>query len=370
MKVIAFYLPQFHAIPENDQWWGKGFTEWTNVKKAKPVYQGHVQPKIPLNNYYYDLLDDKTKLWQVELAKKSGLYGFCYYHYWFDGKMLLEKPAEQMLKNKQIDFPFCFSWANEPWSRSWKGDSKNVIMPQNYGGREDWKSHFDYLLPFFKDTRYIKDHGKPIFIIYKPDIIPSCNEMMQYWEELAVNNGLPGLFFGFQFPSGFRYRENEKKFDFGIEFEPLYTRSEEQDFLNISTLSGKVKLLIKHPRVFCSITFKKVGNARFNKPIYYDYNSTCKKIISRLPRFSNSVPGMFTSWDKTPRNGSRATIYRNSDPDTFYKYLSEQIKRAKDVYHTEYLFLTAWNEWGEGAYLEPDSQYGQSYLDALKKSLD
>ena len=145
MKIIAFYLPQYHAIPENDEWWGKGFTEWTNVKKAQPVLRGQIQPKVPLNNRYYCLLDDDVKKWQSDIAKKAGVYGFCYYHYWFDGKLLLEKPAEQMLVNKDIDMPFCFSWANEPWSRSWKGEAQNVIMPQSYGDESDWKEHFEYL---------------------------------------------------------------------------------------------------------------------------------------------------------------------------------------------------------------------------------
>lgn len=370
MKVIAFYLPQYHAIPENDEWWGKGFTEWTNVKKAKPVYRGHVQPKVPLNNNYYNLLDDNTKIWQAKIAKEAGVYGFCYYHYWFNGKMLLEKPAEQMLSNKDIDIPFCFSWANEPWSRSWKGESKNVIMPQEYGEKSDWKRHFEYLLPFFQDSRYIKDHGRPMFIIYKPDIIPSCYEMMNYWNELAVENGFQGLYFGFQFPSGFRNRNNEIKFDFAIEFEPLYTRTAEQGFINISTKAGRIEFLKKHPITFFDIAFKKVKNRKFSKPIFFDYIKTCNKMISREPLFKNSCPGIFTSWDKTPRNGSKATIYKNSTPKLFGKYMKKQIERAKDIYHTEYLFVTAWNEWGEGAYLEPDCQFGMEYLNELEKALN
>ena len=154
MKIIAFYLPQFHNIPENDEWWGNGFTEWTNVKKAKPIFEGHQQPKVPLNNNYYNLLDDNVKVWQADLAKKYGVYGFCYYHYWFNGKMLLEKPMEQMLENKEVDIPFCISWANEPWTKAWVGDEKKMLIAQEYGQEEEWKEHFMYLLPFFKDERY------------------------------------------------------------------------------------------------------------------------------------------------------------------------------------------------------------------------
>ena len=171
MKIIAFYLPQFHNIPENDEWWGNGFTEWTNVKKAKPIFEGHQQPKVPLNNNYYNLLDDNVKVWQADLAKKYGVYGFCYYHYWFNGKMLLEKPMEQMLENKEVDIPFCISWANEPWTKAWVGDEKKMLIAQEYGQEEEWKEHFMYLLPFFKDERYIKKDGKPFFIFYRPDIV-------------------------------------------------------------------------------------------------------------------------------------------------------------------------------------------------------
>lgn len=368
IKIIAFYLPQYHSIPENDEWWGKGFTEWTNVKKAQPIFSGHIQPKKPLNDNYYNLLDDDVKKWQVEIAKKAGLYGFCYYHYWFNGKLLLEKPAEQMLTNKSIDFPFCFSWANEPWSRSWKGETKNVLMPQDYGDQNDWKKHFEYLLPFFSDERYIKENGKPVFIIYKPDIFPQYYEMMKYWNELAKCEGFPGIYWGFQFPSGFRDIKNSEIFDFGIEFEPLYTRTAEQDFINISTFRGKTKLLIKHPITFFKISNRKIRNNILKKPVFFDYSKTCEKIISRKPIFSNSVPGMFTSWDKTPRNGKKATVYKNSSPELFEQYMQKQIIRAKEVYNCNYLFITAWNEWGEGAYLEPDVVNRFSYLEALSNS--
>ena len=367
MKIIAFYLPQYHAIPENDEWWGKGFTEWTNVKKAKPVLKNQVQPKVPLNKNYYNLLNDDVKKWQADIARQSGVYGFCYYHYWFNGKMLLEKPAEQMLQNKEIDISFCFSWANEPWSRSWKGDSQNVIMPQNYGNKEDWKKHFEYLVQFFNDERYIKENGKPMFIIYKPDIIPNCYEMMEYWNELAIQEGFPGIYFGFQFPSAFRNRQNEKAFDFAIEFEPLYTRTASQHFLNISTISGKFKLLKKNPALFMKICKDKIKEKYLKKPTVYDYERECEKMINREPYFKNAVPGMYTGWDKTPRNGSKAMIYINSNPDNFGKYLKKQVERAKCVYHSEYLFLTAWNEWGEGAYLEPDEQFQYEYLNSVKR---
>ena len=167
IKTIAFYLPQYHAIPENDKFWGKGFTEWINTKKATPLFEGHYQPKVPLNENYYNLLDDNVKIWQADLAKKYGVFGFCYYHYWFkDGKKLLEKPLEQMLKNKDVNIPFCMSWANENWSKRWDGGNQEIIAEQDYGTEDDWKKHLLYMVQFFKDERYITLNGDPVFLIY------------------------------------------------------------------------------------------------------------------------------------------------------------------------------------------------------------
>ena len=219
MKIIAFYLPQFHTIPENDTWWGKGFTEWVNVKKAKPLFKGHDQPRIPLNNNYYDLNNPETLKWQANLAHQYGVDGFCFYHYWFKGKLLLEKPAESLLKRENIALDYCFCWANEPWARTWDGRNRNVLMPQEYGGREEWKKHFDYLLPFFKDVRYIKENNKPMFVIYKSTLIEECRDMMDYWSELAVNNGFEGLFFVETLKKRFP-DQRELPFSAKVEFEP------------------------------------------------------------------------------------------------------------------------------------------------------
>ena len=194
MKVIAFYLPQYHNIPENDEWWGDGFTEWTNVRKAQPYFEGHNQPEIPLNENYYNLLDDKVKLWQAKLAKEYGVYGFCYYHYWFNGKMLLEQPMEQMLRNKEIEQHFCICWANEPWTKAWVNETK-VLIPQKYGHEKEWKEHFDYLLPFFKDERYIKCSGRPLMVIYRPQVIDNIREMILYWNKLAKEAGFNKVVF-------------------------------------------------------------------------------------------------------------------------------------------------------------------------------
>ena len=198
-KLIAMYFPQLHAIPENDEWWGVGFTDWDNVKTAKPQFDGHYQPRIPLDNNYYDQSQLETLRWQVELAKQHGIYGFCHYHYWFDGKQLLETPTNLMLENKALDFPFCLSWANETWSRRWDAQDHQILIKQTHPPtQESWKKHYDYLIKAWKDPRAIKVDGKPVFIIYRPHRIEKINDMLAYWRELAQKDSLPGLYFIFQ----------------------------------------------------------------------------------------------------------------------------------------------------------------------------
>ena len=222
MRIIAFYLPQFHNIPENDEWWGDGFTEWVNVKKAEPIYEGHEQPRVPLDGNYYNLLDDDVKIWQAELAKKYGIYGFCYYHYWFNGKLLLEKPMEQMLENKKVDLPFCVCWANEPWTRAWVGEKK-VLIGQEYGTEKEWKEHFDYMLPFFRDDRYIKEDNRPLYVIYRPEIIPCLQEMLALWDKLAKENGFDGMCFAYQnIDFDLLKDKDDSMFTYNIEFQPHY----------------------------------------------------------------------------------------------------------------------------------------------------
>lgn len=370
MKIIAFYLPQFHNIPENDEWWGDGFTEWTNVKKAKPIFEGHDQPRVPLNNNYYNLLDDDVKIWQAELAKKYGIYGFCYYHYWFDGKLLLEKPMEQMLKNKKIDIPFCVCWANEPWTRAWVGEKK-TILPQRYGEKKEWKEHFEYLLPFFKDERYIKEEGKPLVVIYRPEIINVLNEMLDYWNELAVEAGFPGLKYAYQ-ANGMdmesKEKRNDSRFDYDIEFQPSYAFTK----LNQNTLPllRKIKRKVSHfVEEHTGATLRFIGSGKIASLNRVDYDEAWKTILNTKPESEINVPGAFVDWDNTPRHGERGRVYMNYSPEKFKKYLSAQIKRAKDVYHKDMIFMYAWNEWAEGGYLEPDESRGYANLEAIRDAL-
>lgn len=375
MKIIAFYLPQFHNIPENDEWWGNGFTEWTNVKKAKPLYEGHMQPRVPLGGNYYNLLDDNVKIWQADLAKKYGVYGFCYYHYWFNGKMLLEKPMEQMLANKEVDIPFCICWANEPWTKAWVGDEKKLLIAQEYGQEEEWKQHFMYLLPFFKDERYITKNGKPLFVFYRPDIVPCMKEMIETWDKLAKENGLSGITFAFQ--SGDYDWNNSKEanlFDYDIEFQPPYASHwlYSNDGKIISALKKCRRLLAGWAGKKFGIDLYRYGTAQYKKmtgQTVANYDSMWQKIIEAKPVRSNSIPGAFVKWDNTPRHGERGQINVGT-PEKFEYYLSKQIKHAREDYHEDMIFMYAWNEWAEGGYLEPDEDDKYGYLEAIKRALE
>ena len=359
MKIITYYLPQFHTFPENDEWWGEGFTEWTNVKGAKPLYEGHLQPKIPLDKNYYNLLDINVLRWQSELAQKYGIYGFCYYHYWFDGKMLMNRPMEILLENTDIKQPFCVCWANEDWTKAWAKRDKTVLIGQTYGSKEDWKRHFEYLLPFFKDERYITVDGKPIFIIYRPELIGTLREMLVYWKKLAVKSGLQGICFVYQQSTYNHLKEpTGDLFDYGIEYHPNFVRKEQRKSLKLI----REKILNEFVTKF-GLRQSKIST------IIYDYDDTWKRILDTVPRDSKMIPGAFVNWDNTPRYKKRASMEDGYSAEKFEKYLTIQIKRAREVYKKDLLFLFAWNEWGEGGYLEPDEHERYSRLEAVKFAL-
>ncbi|MCU9533611.1 glycoside hydrolase family 99-like domain-containing protein [Streptococcus sp. CSL10205-OR2] len=375
MKTIAFYLPQFHAIPENDEWWGEGFTEWTNMKSAEPLFDGHYQPRIPLNHNYYNLLDDKTMEWQVKLAQESGLYGFCFYHYWFDGHMLLEKPMENMLKNDNINFPYTICWANEPWTNAWKADGNTkTLIAQRYGDKAEWKDHFDYLLQFFKDKNYILVDGKPLLVLYRPEIVERLNEMLDYWQELAVEAGFPGMCFAYQQVSYYLLDDkDESRFRYRIEYQPGYARYDAQK--NAGGIKSKLLTVKTGIRGMASKVDKALGtniagNLTKQGLSFEDYDELCQAIINRHGDDEKSVAGMFVDWDNTPRRGNKGRVCIGSTPDKFKKYMTKQIENVKNTYHNDMIFIFAWNEWAEGGYLEPDERYQYGYLDALKESLN
>lgn len=377
MKIITFYLPQFHDIPENDKWWGKGFTEWVNVKKAKPLFEGHEQPRIPLNNNYYNLLNDDIKIWQAKIAKEHGIYGFCYYHYWFNGRMVLEKPMEQMLENKGIDIPFCICWANEPWTKAWVG-KKEVILPQFYGGMKEWKEHYDYLRQFFMDERYIRENGKPLMVIYRAEVISKLNEMLDYWNKLATEDGLGGLVYAYQdITFDLMTGKDDSRFDFNIEFQPSYAWN---DMNSASKLKSSEfwKFLRSAKRKIYTIIEKRFGfdmsryisnGKQKNETKKISFDEAWQAILSHQPEDTKNVPGAFVGWDNSPRKGKNGMVYVGDTPEKLRKYLSAQIRHAKYVYHKDMIFMYAWNEWAEGGYLEPDERNGYKNLQAIRDAL-
>lgn len=372
MKIIAFYLPQFHEIPENNEWWGKGFTEWVNVKKAKPLFDGHNQPKIPINNNYYDLLDINVMRWQASIAKKYGLYGFCFYHYWFDGHLLLQKPIENYLSDKSIDFPYCICWANENWTNQWVADKYNVLIAQTYGGAPNWEEHYAYLQQFFTDQRYIRIDNKPLFVIYRPDLIPNLRDMLACFSELAKRDGLDGLCFVCQRPDSM-LNGNQfdiTAFDFCIEYQPAFAFSsiqKKQSLVGLRKL--KRRLLLNIEKYFHISTDNFRLSKLRNDLLFYDYDELWNRIIESAPMTDRSIPGAFVNWDNTPRKGIRGSVVVGATPKKFKEYLKQQIIHAKETYKQDMIFMFAWNEWAEGGYLEPDEKNKYENLDAIYEAL-
>lgn len=364
MKVIAFYLPQFHSIPENDEWWGEGFTEWTNMKKATALFEGHNQPRVPLGNNFYNLLDDSVQAWQVKLAKQYGVYGFCFYHYWFSGKRLLEKPVENFLKNKKLDLPFCISWANEPWTNAWEGTDLRVLIEQKYGDKNEWKEHFDYLLPYFKDSRYIKKDGKPLFIVYRPDIMDNLEEMLSYWNLLAKENGFNGLCFAYQHPKYHFQNKRSSLFEYGIEYQPVFAQLAEDK--GIRKVIRKICMRIGD---ISQKYFDGILNFSQNEVKRMSYDQIWNTILTFKHDTTRMIPGAFVDWDNTPRRGQNGSLMENASPENFKKYFKQQVINARENYHEDMIFIFAWNEWAEGGYLEPDQKNHYGYLESIQQCL-
>ena len=353
LRTLAMYLPQFHTLPENDEWWGEGFTDWTTVKAAERLFEDHNQVREPLNGNYYDLMKKETMEWQAELAAKYGIDGFCFYHYYFkDGRKILEKPAENLLQWKDIYMPFCFCWANETWARTWsnisysnawsekfekEGDSgTTVLLEQNYGERSDWEKHFEYLLPFFKDERYIRVKEKPVFLFYKPEDIAVLSEMLLCWNTMAQENGYQGIY------------------AIGVNI------SQRTDGLDAILYQGPNAYIVPY------IAGKKVQEKWNNGIKTYDYQSIWDNAIAvDAVKDIKTYFGAFVDYDDTPRRGKLGTCTLNVSPKSFEENLFN-IAVKNIAFDNELLFINAWNEWGEGNYLEPDKKNGYAYLEAVR----
>lgn len=366
MKIIAFYLPQFHEIPENNEMWGQGFTEWTNVKKAQPLFEGHQQPVEPLDDNYYDLLDSNIMKWQTGLAKKYGIYGFCFYHYWYNGHMLLQKPIENYLNDTSIDYPFCICWANHNWTTGWAGKDFKIIFKQNYKDKQDWDSHFYYLLPYLKDKRYIRINGNPLIVIYEAAEIPEMNALIDRWQELAKENGIHKLEFAYQSVVGDElFGFDSSRFTYDIEYQPQYVRE------LVFKKGEKKRRLFAHFKKKIVKLFHiktKTKKKEYNVTVV-DYDDAWEKAIAMGPVSKKSIPGAFVRMDTTPRIQTRGFVTQGMTPEKFYMHLKDLIIKCRDVYKKDMIFMFAWNEWAEGGYLEPDKKWRYEPLEAIKRAL-
>ncbi len=355
-RFIAFYLPQFHPTPENDKWWGPGFTEWHNVAKARPLFRGHKQPHLPADLGFYDLRLPETRETQAELAREAGVEAFCYWHYWFgNGKRLLERPFNEVVSSGKPDFPFCLAWANHSWyKKKWDPNAKGkdkLLIEQTYPGIEDYKNHFDTMLPAFKDKRYVRVNGKPLFFIYDARHFDDISTFVQTWRKLAQENGLNDFYFvGTDFDGRFKDEIISKGLD------AVY----ESDSINIHHNLNIVKKAYLY-----------FQREILKRPTVFEYKDAIKYMITPLCKENNIFPTITPNWDHSPRSGSRAMILNHSTPELFKKLVLEAIETVKDKPKDEQIIvIKSWNEWGEGNYMEPDTEFGHGYLNALKDAIE
>ena len=338
-RLIAFYLPQYHPIPENDRWWGKGFTEWTNTAKAKPLFPGHYQPHVPSDLGYYDLRLAETRNAQAELAREHGISGFCYYHYWFNGKLLLDYPLDQVLKTGEPDFPFCLCWANENWTRAWDGRQGEVLIEQHYS-EDDHRNHIRWLLDVFQDRRYIRVNGKPLMLVYLSKSIPRTARAMEIWREEAERNGQE-LYLCKVESAPWEYENPSLSgFDAAVEFQP--------DWGNLGKASRQLP----------------------NGHMAFDYPSLVERTLNKPTPPYKRFPCVMPMWDNSPRRKQAAVIFENSTPEQYERWLSSVVSNlGAHNLDAPFVFINAWNEWGEGNHLEPDEKHGRAYLEATKRAL-
>ncbi len=351
-RVIALYLPQYHPIPENDKWWGKGFTEWTNVGKAKALFPGHYQPRVPADLGYYDLRVPETREAQANLARQYGIEGFCYWHYWFgDGKELLERPFNEMLESGKPDFPFCVAWANESWKGFYHGvGGRNILIEQKYPSEQDHINHFYRLLPAFMDKRYIKKDGKPLFMIYNPGGLPNASSFINLWQDLAIENGLPGLFI----------------------IAHIYDAADISSILKMGFDAVENVNIFNYMQSYTLIdrAVTKFSHQLLGFPRIVSYKRASHYFVSEQDSRDDVIPTIIPNWDHSPRTGRNGIVFHNSNPQLFRWHL-QQVKECLDKKNDPepFVFIKSWNEWAEGNYIEPDIRFGTQYLEAIKNVL-
>ena len=375
-RIIGLYLPQYHPIPENDEWWGKGFTEWNNVVKARPLFRGHYQPHLPADLGFYDLRLPEVREQQAQLAREAGLEGFCYYHYWFgNGRQLLQRPFNEVLASGKPDLPFCLCWANHDWtSKTWeKGNSlrrDTMIMKMEYS-REDYVRHFNYVLPAFRDERYITVDGRPLFAVWNPRGIPDCSEFIDLWQKLAAQNGLKGIHFVGQTDNTGKALAGEKANYYSADMAKEYYQTVLDmgfDAVMSQGFRRAVGLIQGRRRMMWNMLTFSTFLPSHSK---MDYSRLMDHYYVEEDRWENVYPTLLPQWDRTPRAGSKSEILTDSTPEKFQHYTEQAIQLIahKQAEH-QILFLKAWNEWGEGDYVEPDQRFGHGWLQAIRNAID
>lgn len=355
-RVLALYLPQYHPFKENDEWWGKGFTEWTNVARARRLFPGHYQPHIPSDLGFYDLRIPEVREQQAELARKAGIEGFIYYEYWFgNGRQLMEKPFEEVVASGKPDFPFCLCWANHSWYKKlWDPNNPGkdkLLMEQLYPGEDDYIAHFTHLLPAFRDKRYVRVNGKLFYSIYDVKGFKNVSLFIKTWRRLAKENGLNDFYF-----VATDYNNEHKDEYLALGFDATHN----VDYINIYHIAPVWKKAVK-------TVFRKY----LGLPMIYKYKDAIKYMLPQACREREVIPVIVPNWDHTPRSASRGTVFTNCDPQYFKQLAQEAIEMVKEKPEEERLIIIkSWNEWGEGNYMEPDVKYGHGYIDALAEVLN
>ena len=355
MRALAFHLPQFHPIPENDEWWGKGFTEWTNVVPTQPRFRGHYQPHLPADLGFYDLRLAESRIAQAELARAHGIHGFCYYHYWFNGRRLLERPVDEILASHQPDFPFCLCWANENWSRRWDGLDQEILLGQNYSAEDD-VAHLRSLLPYFKDQRYIKVDGKPLFLIYRLGNLPEPDATLRCWRDEAVRAGLPGLYLcAVECTPPEHGHAAQYALDAAVEFAPDWTQ-----------LNHRVYRWRRRPPWFRN----RPESSAFLTNHVFNYRDLMQAMLAKPTPPYLRYPCVTPMWDNSARRKEGAIVIDGSTPALYEEWLSTVVSRACPRSADEdFIFINAWNEWAEGSHLEPCQLWGRQYLEATRRAL-
>ncbi len=357
VRAIAFVLPQYHPIPENDVWWGKGFTEWTNVTKAIPLFENHYQPHLPTDLGFYDMRLPKARLDQANLAKEHGIHGFCYYHYWFNGKRLLDQPIDGMLNQKDLEMPFMLCWANENWTRRWDGKDNEILIKQDYN-HEDDAAHMRWLCEkVFSDKRYIRVDDKPVFMVYRHNLFPDIKKTLKSWRTIATDEfGYKGLYLLVAESFNDHTSPEGIGFDASVEFSPH------------AVIKNKIKTPVKSTSVLNR--FLK-SNKKETKIDFRDFKLGVEQALSRVMPAYKVYRSVTPAWDNTPRKGENGIVALGSSPELYENWLKETITAFKPFSKEEnFVFINAMNEWAEGNHLEPCIKYGKAYLEATARALN